>query len=198
MGGFIAETDNELRIKIVKNKGTTNEKALDVTVQTGFGIDVVRINIDDDSDNMTSRFHIPWDLKYTGPNVTSAKVLDYITFAGQGQPFFLEVHSATNNKNVYFRIDSNSLLFGPGYIELNTKINSNQQLYGLGERVSPNLFLGEGIYTSWSRDIPSPVEDGKPQGKNDYGVHPVYYTKAVFENASDPSYYAVYDHNAGA
>ncbi len=77
-------------------------------------------------------------------------------------------------------------------------MNNNKYIYGLGERVSPSLFLGEGIYTSWARDIPSPVEDGKHPGNNDYGVHPVVFTQANFTNKSHDSFYAIYNHNAGA
>lgn len=54
------------------------------------------------------------------------------------------------------------------------------------------------MYTSWARDIPSPVEDGKPPGKNDYGVHQVLFGQANFTSKADPSYFAIYSHNAGA
>ena len=103
-------------------------------------------------------------------------------FADQDKDFYLEVHSATNPNNVYFRIDADSFIFGPTYLEMKAKVNNNKHIYGNGERVSPNLFLQEGIYTSWARDIPSPVEDGKPPGKNDYGVHPVLFGQAKFAN----------------
>lgn len=71
-------------------------------------------------------------------------------------------------------------------------------IYGLGERVSENFFLPEGVYTTWAWDIPSPVEYGVPPGANDYGTHPVYFTKANFANKQDPAHYVVYNHNAGA
>jgi len=121
-----------------------------------------------------------------------------VKFADQDKDFYLEVHSATNPNNVYFRIDADSFIFGPTYLEMKAKVNNNKHIYGNGERVSPNLFLQEGIYTSWARDIPSPVEDGKPPGKNDYGVHPVLFGQAKFANESDNSFFAIYNHNAGA
>lgn len=71
-------------------------------------------------------------------------------------------------------------------------------MYGLGEWVSPSLFLSEGIYTSWAWDIPSPVEDGKHPGNNDYGVHPVLFGQANFANKADHSFFTLYNHNAGA
>ena len=108
------------------------------------------------------------------------------------------VHSPDNPSNVYFKLDSKSFLFGPSYLEMKAKVNNNRYLYGLGERVSPSLFLDEGVYTSLARDIPSPVEDGKPPGKNDYGVHQVLFGQANFTSKTDPSYFAIYSHNAGA
>ena len=50
-------------------------------------------------------------------------------------------------------------------------------IMGLGDQVAGDLFLGDGIYSLWTRDIPSPVQDGKLPGKNLYGVHPFYMAK---------------------
>lgn len=45
-------------------------------------------------------------------------------------------------------------------------------IIGLGEKVGPDFFYKDGVYSLWSRDTPSPVEDGKSPGKNIYGTHP--------------------------
>lgn len=83
---------------------------MDITLQA-MGDDIVRINIDDDSDNKSTWFKIPFTPKnYT---VNSRKILDYVTFSETGKDFFLTVHSAVNASNVYFKIESNNLLFGP-------------------------------------------------------------------------------------
>jgi len=50
-------------------------------------------------------------------------------------------------------------------------------IFGLGEKVGPDFFLPDGIYSLWSRDDASPVEDGKSPGKNIYGTHPFYMFK---------------------
>lgn len=47
-------------------------------------------------------------------------------------------------------------------------------IFGLGERVGPNFFYESGVYSMWSRDIPSPIENGKSPGNNIYGTHPFY------------------------
>lgn len=51
-----------------------------------------------------------------------------------------------------------------------------KSIIGLGERVSTDLFLDkdDGVYSAWAFDNGMPIEDGRPPGKNTYGVHPFY------------------------
>lgn len=51
-------------------------------------------------------------------------------------------------------------------------------IMGLWEQTGSDLFLKDGVYTLWSRDIPNPIEDGKAPGKNLYGTHPFFMAKA--------------------
>ena len=97
-----------------------------------YGDNIVRINIDDDADNKTTRFKVP-DTPRPISGATVKKITDYVTFADLGQEFHLVVHSADNPSNVYFRIDSESLQFGPSYLELAAKVNNNKFIYGMGE-----------------------------------------------------------------
>lgn len=66
-------------------------------------------------------------------------------------------------------------------------------IMGLAERVVTDLFLPDGVYSLWSRDTASPVEDGKLPGKNMYGTHPFYMAKA-----SDKTWFGVYTNLAAA
>ena len=91
--------------------------------------------------------------------------------------FTLAVHEFKNPDSVYFRIDDDSLVFTDYYQSLDTQVNTNGYLYGIGERVT-DFFIKEGIYTTWSRDIPDPIETRKWPGNNVYGTHPVYFTKS--------------------
>lgn len=43
---------------------------------------------------------------------------------------------------------------------------------GILEQTSTNLFLKDGVYSLWSRDIPNPVQTTKAPGANLYGTHP--------------------------
>ena len=80
------------------------------------------------------------------------------------------------------------------FLSLDTVISTTGKLYGLGERVG-DFFLKEGIYTTWARDIPDPVDDGKPPGKNIYGSHPIYFTQS---NGGNKYHWAMLNLNANA
>ena len=121
-------------------KGPGQTKELDITVSSEYGDDIVWINIDDDADNKTTWFKIP-DTPNPIQNGVKWKIIDYVKYANEGQDFYLEVHSALNASNIYFKLDSESFIFGPAYLEMSVKINNNKYIYGIGERVSPNLFL---------------------------------------------------------
>lgn len=64
---------------------------------------------------------------------------------------------------------------------------------GLFERTSNDLFLKDGVYSLWSRDIPNPIETGKTPGNNLYGTHPVFFAKAT-----DNTWFGVYSNLAAA
>ena len=49
------------------------------------------------------------------------------------------------------------------------------------------------MYTGYARDIPTPVETGKPPGNNMYGVHPILYTRLI-----SGKWMAVFINNANA
>jgi len=59
-------------------------------------------------------------------------------------------------------------------------------IMGLFERTGSDLFLKDGVYSLWSRDVANPVEDniGKAPGKNNYGTHPFYMGRTRHESGS--------------
>lgn len=63
----------------------------------------------------------------------------------------------------------------------------------MAERTSNDLFLGDGVYSLWTRDEPNPIEQGELPGANNYGVHPFYMT-----NAPDGTWFGVYTNLAHA
>jgi len=50
-------------------------------------------------------------------------------------------------------------------------------VFGLGERANKDFFLKDGVYSMWSRDQPTPDEEGTLPGANMYGVHPYFMYK---------------------
>ena len=62
-----------------------------------------------------------------------------------------------------------------------------QGIMGLAEQVTSKLFLEDGVYSLWSRDVPSPVSTGKLPGSNLYGTHPFYMARAT-----DDTWFGVY------
>jgi hypothetical protein len=50
-------------------------------------------------------------------------------------------------------------------------------IFGLGERVNPDFFYKDGVYSMWNLDTASPIETGKTPGANLYGTHPFYMYK---------------------
>ena len=97
-------------MKVSKQFGTGKMKDLDIHLYD-YGDDIIRINIDDDSDGKSTRFKIPFTpQQYTN---STRKIIDYIKFPVVGQEFFLYIHSAKNPANVYYKIEASSLLFGP-------------------------------------------------------------------------------------
>lgn len=66
---------------------------------------------------------------------------------------------------------------------------------GLSDRVSNDVFLGNGVYSLWSRDEPDPIETGKSPGNNMYGAHPFYMAKS---QSTDKSWFGVFTNLANS
>ena len=156
--------------------------------------DNIQLTITDGSD----RFTVPKSaLKDGGPNLGSGETStldDYVKVSNPTSKFTLQIHEFQNPDSVYFEIGKDSLMFSEYYISLETEINSNGNIYGMGERVT-DFFIKDGIYTSWSVQQKCPYDDGKQLGKNIYGVHPVYFTKSKTGNAS---HWGMFNLNANA
>jgi alpha-glucosidase (family GH31 glycosyl hydrolase) len=66
-------------------------------------------------------------------------------------------------------------------------------IMGLYERTGNELYLQDGVYTLWSKDIPNPEETRTLPGQNTYGTHPFYMGKAI-----DNKWFGVYTNLAAA
>jgi alpha-glucosidase (family GH31 glycosyl hydrolase) len=87
---------------------------------------------------------------------------------------------------------------------INVTVNTDKEfrtgVIGLTDRVSSDLFLADGVYSLWSRDIPDPIETGKSPGNNMYGTHPFYMGKAPIDDDTKAStgWFGVFSNNAAA
>ena len=50
-------------------------------------------------------------------------------------------------------------------------------IFGLGERASFDFFYKDGVYSMWTRDVPTPIDFGTSPSSNMYGTHPYYMYK---------------------
>jgi len=63
-------------------------------------------------------------------------------------------------------------------VHANTESGSNfRGIFGLGERANLDFFYKDGVYSLWSKDIPTPIETGKFPASNMYSTHPYFMYK---------------------
>ena len=176
-----------------KANSTTNDKELTLTLKL-LEHENIQLTITDGSD----RFIVPKSsLKDGGPNLKTgahSTIDDYVKVSNSTTKFTLKIHEFQNPDSVYFEIDEDSLIFSEYYLSLETEINSNGKIYGIGQRTT-DFFIQDGIYTSWAFDQPDQYDDGTHPGKNMYGVHPVYFTRS---NTGTKSHWGMFNLNANA
>lgn len=150
---------------------------------------VVKINI---TDAEKERFTVP--LSTSDSVLTLSGTEDVTNTVSIVQdPFSLSVVDNQDPTSVQLTTAGQTLVFEDRYIEFNMLIASTGQYWGTGDRAPQQFFLKPGLYTSYARDIPTPVETGKPPGNNMYGVHPILYTQL-----KSGKWMAVFINNANA
>jgi hypothetical protein len=85
----------------------------------------------------------------------------------------------------YFRLDQMVYDEYLNWVKVQVTTEANEKfngIFGLGERASFDFFYRDGVYSMWSKDIPTPIESGDLPAANMYGTHP----------------YFMYKHKAGA
>jgi alpha-glucosidase (family GH31 glycosyl hydrolase) len=80
--------------------------------------------------------------------------------------------SRKSTKEILFTTLNRQIVFKKNYVEISTDLPS-ENLFGLGERTT-NFKIKSGIYTLYNKDLYGKLEDGKGQGLNRYGSHPMY------------------------
>jgi len=98
---------------------------------------------------------------YFGVSSDPNKTLDFI------------ISKPSDPEDVILNTLNANTAFDDQYIHLRSLLTANA-IYGLGERVTTDFNLSHGVYTMFTRDEVSPIEDGKTPGKNMYGDHPFF------------------------
>ena len=89
-------------------------------------------------------------------------------------PFNLKIFRKSTKEIIFSTVDKD-FFFGENYAEISTSIPT-EHLFGLGERTT-TFKIKSGIYTLYNKDLYGEIEDGKGNGKNRYGSHPMYLMK---------------------
>lgn len=192
---FEGERSDTQRTYTLKKDGDNSNSGLTITLKL-LPQTTVQVTITDGN----KRFIVPKQalnensfIRNNKPNA-DATIDDYVTVSNDGELFSLKIHEFQNPSSVYFQLDPNSLTFADYFLSLDTKINTNGKIYGMGERIT-DFFIKEGIYTTWAKDQTDPIDDGKRPGKNVYGVHPVYFTRS---NSGKKLHWGMFNFNANA
>lgn len=150
----------------------------------------------EDASGKRAIFEVPQDIVNTQMHGMSKdnKLSDFIVL---GSSPLMQVKNKAGTVvyelNSLILVDYLNIISGRAKTYVGNSADNFKGIMGLAEKVVTNLFLPDGIYTLWSRDIPSPPEDGKLPGKNVYGVHPFYMARA-----QDQSWFGVYTNLAAA
>lgn len=184
----------KLEYSLTKGMAASNDDGLKLTLQL-MGDSTIRMTITDGTD----RFIVPGEA--LNPNSFQSSyvkddvdIKDFVKISDDSEKFSIKIHEYQNEDSVYFRIDEDSLTFSKYFLSLETQVNTNQKMYGFGERVT-DFFVQPGIYTSWAKDQTDPVDDGKRPGKNIYGTHPVYFTQST---TGKKNHWGMFNLNANA
>ena len=105
---------------------------------------IVQVNITDDTGK---RFEVPRIALSINPfnqSEITRNINDFVTIDSTDK-FSLSIHEFQNPNSVYFKINDYSLLISEYYLSMNTQINTNGNLFGLGERVTSFLLKKEFI-----------------------------------------------------
>jgi alpha-glucosidase (family GH31 glycosyl hydrolase) len=184
--------DGKQKLVILQPNNNLPKVEVTFTMLTDF---MINIKIEDPADNTV--FTAPEEIfnpEFKRDGSESTIDIDAVlSLPAEKEEFYFQIHELNNPMKVLYSTKDLDFVYSKYFIKIQAKINSNGKIFGLGERVG-NFFLEEGVYTLWSRNATTSIEDDVSPGKNIYGTHPVYFT----QKSSDTKFFAVYEHNAGA
>ena len=95
-------------------------------------------------------------------------------------PFKVTVKSNVNDSIDLFSLEAMIYEDYLNWIKVKAYTESGDNfrgVFGLGERANMDFFYKTGVYSMWSKDIPTPIETGDLPASNMYGTHPYFMYK---------------------
>eukprot|EP00347_Sterkiella_histriomuscorum_P022543 403338093 len=138
----------------------------------------IKWNYANKPDSYRTPFQVPNDILYDNIQLSTSRNLAQIVTI-KADPFQVIVNSNTAAEQI-FSLDG--LIFDQYMHVIQTTVNiqpgeNSKGIFGLGERASYDFFYQDGVYSMWSKDIPTPIETGRAPGSEIYGVHPFFMYK---------------------
>ena len=119
---------------------------------------------------------VPDELINTNVPLASSPLSQFVSISNNPFQLVFKYRSDNLPSNV---MTIKSLVFDQYFNQINIQAQSEagdnfRGITGLGERANKDFFLKDGVYSMWSRDIPTPDETGTLPGNNMYGTHPFF------------------------
>lgn len=96
------------------------------------------------------------------------------------EPFKIQIMTNDGTPTEVFGLDGMIYDDYLNWIKVHANAEANENfkgIFGLGERASFDFYYKDGVYSMWSKDIPTPIETGDLPAANMYGTHPYFMYK---------------------
>lgn len=108
-----------------------------------------------------------------------AKLSDWVTISSVS-PIVIDIKSGAGGVSVY---TINGFILAEYFNHIDAVAHTDKTIFkgllGLFEQVASDFWLGNGIYSLWSRDAANPPQSTKLPASNLYGTHPFLMGKAT-------------------
>lgn len=123
-------------------------------------------------------FEVPDEYITTNDRATFGDLSQFVAISAT--PFQISFLSEDANPTQVFRLDG--MIFDDylNWIKIQVFTETGPKfkgIFGLGERANFDFFYKDGVYSMWSKDIPTPIDTGDLPAANMYGTHPYFMYK---------------------
>jgi hypothetical protein len=123
-------------------------------------------------------FEVPDEYISTNDKPLFGDLSKYVAISAN--PFQVSFLYDDASQSQFFRMDGMIYHDYLNWIKVQAYTESGDKfkgVFGLGERANFDFFYKDGVYSMWSKDIPTPIETGDLPASNMYGTHPYFMYK---------------------